>query len=142
MVGTCSRQETGLTTPSNGRSSLIGLRGVRNLSLKGVDSTKILCREVCRPTFLVQPSSHLLLWDSTFQPAAENVAFGDWEKNGSNSPRGQPDDGPAVRLSLLAASQSITSCGVLKKPAPQAKELGNPHALDKRWAVILEWRPP
>ena len=55
---------------------------VCNLYLKGNDRTKILCREVCRLTFLVRPAGYLLLWDSTFRPVAENVSFGDQEEMG------------------------------------------------------------
>lgn len=59
-----------------------GTFAVRNLYLKGNDPTKALCREVCRLTLLVRPSGYLLFWDSTFQPMAENVAFGDQEEMG------------------------------------------------------------
>jgi len=41
----------------------------------------LICREVCRLTFLIRPSGYLLMWDSTFS-ADESFYFGDQEEMG------------------------------------------------------------
>ena len=58
-----------------------GTFAVRNEYLSQNDSSKVVCEEVARYTFLVRPSGYLLLWDSTFSGDKE-FYFGDQEEMG------------------------------------------------------------
>jgi hypothetical protein len=54
---------------------------VRNRYL-AADGKTTLCRETCRVRVLVRPAGYLIVWDSTFEPEAAEVAFGDQEEMG------------------------------------------------------------
>ena len=43
---------------------------------------EVICREQCRLNFLSRPDGYLMIWDSTFSGAKEELAFGDQEEMG------------------------------------------------------------
>jgi hypothetical protein len=58
-----------------------GSFAVRNQYLDQSDSSKVVCHEIARYTFLIHPQSYLILCDATFRSDRE-FAFGDQEEMG------------------------------------------------------------
>jgi len=44
--------------------------------------TEVICRELCRFSFLSRPGGYLIIWDSMFSSAKGELAFGDQEEMG------------------------------------------------------------